>query len=261
MSDATLRTLERRWKDSRAIEDESRFLLGKVRTGELPQVNLRLAAILGHPPSIQSMGPGPQSLRVKEWVWNELRPLAGAWFNELLLRATHAAAWVSTIHYFARTGSTPYPWMDGATGRAFQLSAFRILSGEEPDPSEVITPLQMEMMELHAAITEWGRANSESEAADTSTALRALRYAAARYATPTPEEIDKLLVYTLRWAEHWLGTDGVFHATGYLVGPYLTHGEDPMLWWREEVRTLYPGVNLYIARSPWFEDAVAKENA
>lgn len=49
MSDELTRELERRWKETGAVEDEARLLAEKVRSGTLPQSRLDLAAACGHP--------------------------------------------------------------------------------------------------------------------------------------------------------------------------------------------------------------------
>ena len=43
MSDAKLRELERRWKESGAVEDEAAYLLERVRVGDLTRERLELA--------------------------------------------------------------------------------------------------------------------------------------------------------------------------------------------------------------------------
>lgn len=48
MSDERLRELERRWKETGAAEDETAFLLERVRTGDLAAERVALAAGLGH---------------------------------------------------------------------------------------------------------------------------------------------------------------------------------------------------------------------
>ncbi len=37
MSDSKLRELERRWRETQAVEDEAAYLLERVRVGELEQ--------------------------------------------------------------------------------------------------------------------------------------------------------------------------------------------------------------------------------
>lgn len=48
MSDQRLRTLERRWKKTGAVQDEAAWLRARVQAGELEQTRLKLAARLGH---------------------------------------------------------------------------------------------------------------------------------------------------------------------------------------------------------------------
>lgn len=48
MSDERLRQLERRWRETSAVEDEAAYLLERVRAGTLTQEQLELAAYCGH---------------------------------------------------------------------------------------------------------------------------------------------------------------------------------------------------------------------
>ena len=48
VSDAELRELERRWLESRAVEDESAWLCARTRAGDLAQERLELAALWGN---------------------------------------------------------------------------------------------------------------------------------------------------------------------------------------------------------------------
>ena len=48
MTDALLRALERRWRETRTIDDEVRYLLERVRVGQLHERGLIIAAGLGH---------------------------------------------------------------------------------------------------------------------------------------------------------------------------------------------------------------------
>ena len=48
MSDAKLRELERKWKESGSVEDEAAYLRERVRAGDLTQERLELAAYFGH---------------------------------------------------------------------------------------------------------------------------------------------------------------------------------------------------------------------
>lgn len=60
MSDAATRALERRWRETGATEDEARWLLARVRAGELRRDALRLAAWSGHPGACAALGERPE---------------------------------------------------------------------------------------------------------------------------------------------------------------------------------------------------------
>lgn len=49
MGDARLREVERRWKETGAVEDESVYLLERLRSGLLDRQMIELALYLGHP--------------------------------------------------------------------------------------------------------------------------------------------------------------------------------------------------------------------
>jgi hypothetical protein len=48
VSDARLRELERRWKETGSVDDEAAYLLERVRVGDLTRERLELAAYCGH---------------------------------------------------------------------------------------------------------------------------------------------------------------------------------------------------------------------
>ena len=56
MGDEELRALERRWRETGAVEDEARWHLARVRAGALPQARLELAAALGVPGARVALG-------------------------------------------------------------------------------------------------------------------------------------------------------------------------------------------------------------
>ena len=62
MSDERLRELERRWKETRAVQDEAACLSERVRSGNLDRERLRLAAYLGNEASREALGEGSWSL-------------------------------------------------------------------------------------------------------------------------------------------------------------------------------------------------------
>jgi hypothetical protein len=57
MSDAKLRELERRWKETGTVEDEAAYLLERVRVGDLSRERLELAAYCGHEGARRATGP------------------------------------------------------------------------------------------------------------------------------------------------------------------------------------------------------------
>ena len=89
MSDARLRELERRWKRSKAVEDEAALLAERVRVGELDQNMLDLAARLGHPAAILSVAGihSSKDLWIELWVER-----AVAFSREASVRAAIACA-------------------------------------------------------------------------------------------------------------------------------------------------------------------------
>lgn len=56
MSDARLRELERRWKETGSPDDEAAYLLERVRVGDLTRERLELAAYCGHEGARRSIG-------------------------------------------------------------------------------------------------------------------------------------------------------------------------------------------------------------
>lgn len=57
VSDERLRELRKRWLETRLETDETAWLAARLRAGELPWVRLRLAALLGHGPAREVLGP------------------------------------------------------------------------------------------------------------------------------------------------------------------------------------------------------------
>lgn len=56
MSDARLRELERRWRETQALADEAAYLQERRRVGELSQDHLELAALCGHDAAQLALG-------------------------------------------------------------------------------------------------------------------------------------------------------------------------------------------------------------
>jgi hypothetical protein len=56
MTDARLRALERRWRESGSLEDEVAYLLERLRTGDLLRDRVELAAYCGHAAARHALG-------------------------------------------------------------------------------------------------------------------------------------------------------------------------------------------------------------
>jgi hypothetical protein len=56
VSDARLRELERRWKETNSPDDEAAYLLERVRVGDLTRERLELAAYCGHEGASTALG-------------------------------------------------------------------------------------------------------------------------------------------------------------------------------------------------------------
>lgn len=85
MSDDWLRQLEARWRETRDALDESRYLLERMRAGELPRPRLELAAFLGHeaarlalPAAPAHQGDDPTRLASELWPWGKEAGVAAA---------------------------------------------------------------------------------------------------------------------------------------------------------------------------------------
>lgn len=89
MTDARLRTLERRWRETGASADHACFLVERLRTGELPVERARLAAYLGDPAAREALGIAPETEAVSQRAW-----AAGlhAWRDPVPARVALAAA-------------------------------------------------------------------------------------------------------------------------------------------------------------------------
>lgn len=77
MSDAKLRELEKRWKETGSVEDEAAYLLERIRIGDLLQEKLELAAYLGHEGASAASGQSRGMFRDREWG-EKLAKLGGA---------------------------------------------------------------------------------------------------------------------------------------------------------------------------------------
>lgn len=108
MSDTKLRDLERRWKETGAVEDEAAYLLERVRVGELTRERLELAAYCGHEAAC-TLATVQSESDLMQWVVGLHR-----WGIEALVRAAIAAYRVQlwrgiAVHYSPRRPSTASP--------------------------------------------------------------------------------------------------------------------------------------------------------
>lgn len=69
MSDERLRELERRWKETAAVEDEALWLTERVRAGELSPDGLEAAACLGHDAARRAVGETPAGVDPLVYWW------------------------------------------------------------------------------------------------------------------------------------------------------------------------------------------------
>jgi hypothetical protein len=81
MSDDVIRSLERRWLRTNAVEDEEAWLRARQRAGELSRERLRLLACLGHAASARIEPADPNPLAVEGDP--DLRDFFGFWCHEL----------------------------------------------------------------------------------------------------------------------------------------------------------------------------------
>lgn len=99
MSDENLCELERRWKETGAVEDEAAFLLERVRVGELTQDRLELGACFGCQAASTALGRGPVVLSVLDGL-----PACSA---EAAVRVAVAAARVALPHWLDKHQASP----------------------------------------------------------------------------------------------------------------------------------------------------------
>ncbi len=74
MSDARLRELERRWKETGSPDDEAAYLLERVRVGDLTRERLELAAYCGHEGARKATGAPDPLPEVVLHEWAKLLP-------------------------------------------------------------------------------------------------------------------------------------------------------------------------------------------
>lgn len=106
MADDGLRALERRFASSGALEDEVRWLVGRLRAGQLTQERLRLASFCGHLAASRALGakePAPRDMV----AWADA--LLARWGKESRVRAAVAVARAVLPRWEARCGDDATP--------------------------------------------------------------------------------------------------------------------------------------------------------
>lgn len=89
MSDTRRRSLERRWRESGAGSDHARFLVERLRAGEVEPEQVLLAAHLGDPGAREALGLGADAATSGQRAWTTA---LGAWKGHVPARAALAAA-------------------------------------------------------------------------------------------------------------------------------------------------------------------------
>lgn len=88
MSDARLRELERRWRETGAVDDEAAYLLERVRSGDLDSRRLHAAADCGHAAACAALGREPS----QDAGWQEVRRVLRHAGRALALRVSATVA-------------------------------------------------------------------------------------------------------------------------------------------------------------------------
>lgn len=99
MSDDRLREIERRWKETGAVEDEAAWLLERLRVGAITGIDLELAAILGHHASARALADRPMSAQARLLIE---RATGADWRTR---SAARSHAWQLTLERLDARGS------------------------------------------------------------------------------------------------------------------------------------------------------------
>lgn len=89
MGDERLRQLERRWLETKALDDEAGLLTERVRSGVLLRERLELAAFCGHPAACAALGTEQPEVPEDLEAWGDA---FARWGRESCVRAMIAAA-------------------------------------------------------------------------------------------------------------------------------------------------------------------------
>ncbi|MCW8138814.1 MAG: hypothetical protein KIT58_07910 [Planctomycetota bacterium] len=89
MTDQRLRQLERRWRETGAVDDEAAFLMERVRVGDLTSERLELAAFCGHEGARRA---APQVSNPPQDPERLLEEVEGSWGKRVAVGVSVAAA-------------------------------------------------------------------------------------------------------------------------------------------------------------------------
>jgi hypothetical protein len=134
VSDERLRDLERRWKETGAVDDEAAWLKERVRVGDLSQVGLVVAAHLGHSGALVATGTKRADLDFSRDEEDEEgnRRLLQPWATALLHTSPQGARRALIAGAYA---SLPFfeTWLDSdLPRRAVEAAETLVMSGGAP---------------------------------------------------------------------------------------------------------------------------------
>lgn len=121
MADHDLRALERRYRESGAVDDHARWIAARARAGALSEHRVRLAAELGHEAAGRALGVAPAPL---DALWRDVQEAAA------LSRqpgANAEAAWVLTGRAPDVLGSQDPPIDEESLGAAIEGAILRVV--------------------------------------------------------------------------------------------------------------------------------------
>ena len=138
MTDQRIRSLERRWKQTGASEDEVALILERVRTGILDQSGLELAAYLGSAVSLDALGRDqrPPPTRAERRRGFDF----GQWLSGLrqFSKETSVRVAIAVTRSFASQGESP-PDVAHAVSEALRVSESWVCDGGDASKVRVVT--------------------------------------------------------------------------------------------------------------------------
>jgi hypothetical protein len=101
MSDERLREAERKWRETGSVDDEARYLLERVRVGDLTEGRVRLAALSGNEGARAALGAGRNSWssidELRDWGKGAVVAAAAGAAGFAIGRVAEASATLSRI--------------------------------------------------------------------------------------------------------------------------------------------------------------------